>query len=257
MDKITGKQNQLVKDTKKLLTSSKERREQGAFVLEGARLCFDVLHSFYKVSLLLITPSCMERYAQEFEQLSKRAQRTVLITEEIAERLTDTVSSQGIFCVCEIPEENPAVEEGCFIALDTLQDPSNLGAIIRSGEALGIQGVIAYNCCDLYNPKALRASMGSILRMPVTVSRSLEEDLQLYKAEGFDIYGTVPDDRADKITDIHFSKSVICVIGNEANGISQPVKQVCDRLITIPMKGRAESLNASVAASITMWEMMR
>lgn len=257
MDKITGKQNQLIKDTKKLMTSSKERRNKQAFVLEGARLCFDVLHSFYKVSLLLVTEACLAHYEAQCAGLAKRAQKSVLITEELAAKLADTATPQGIFCVCEMPVQNPTVEEGRYIALDRLQDPSNLGAVIRSAEALGMDGVIACDCCDLYNPKALRASMGSILRVPVTVSRSLQEDLLLYKAEGFDILGTVPDDQAEKITEQRFSRSVICVIGNEANGISSEVKQVCDRLITIPMKGRAESLNAAVAASIAMWEMMR
>lgn len=257
MERITAKQNQLIKDTKKLMTSSKARRDRREFVLEGVRLCSDVLHSFYKISVLLITPQCIEHNYDIFSKLSERAGRTVEITQEIAEKLSDTPSPQGIFCVCSIPSLNPSVEEGRFIALDNLQDPSNLGAVIRSAEALGIDGVIAYNCCDLYNPKALRASMGSILRMPVTISESLKDDLLLYQSEGFDVYGTVPVDTAEKITDIHFSKSVICVIGNEANGISPEVKQVCQRLITIPMKGRAESLNASVAASITMWEMMR
>ena len=95
------------------------------------------------------------------------------------------------------------------------------------------------------------------LRLPVTVSHDLREDLLLYKAEGFQVLGTVPVDTAAKITETHFTKSSICVIGNEGNGISQGVKQVCDDLVTIPMKGRAESLNASVAAAITMWEMMR
>ena len=144
-----------------------------------------------------------------------------------------------------------------IVILDGVSNPHNLGAIARSAEALGIAGLLAYNCCDVYNPKALRASMGSLLRLPVTVSHDLREDLLLYKAEGFQVLGTVPVDTAAKITETHFTKSSICVIGNEGNGISQGVKQVCDDLVTIPMKGRAESLNASVAAAITMWEMMR
>ena len=186
-----------------------------------------------------------------------RADRAVEISSEVADKLAETEHTQGIFCVCKMPEENPTIEAGRFIALDGVQDPSNLGAIARSAEALGIAGLLAYNCCDVYNPKALRASMGSLLRLPVTVSHDLREDLLLYKAEGFQVLGTVPVDTAAKITETHFTKSSICVIGNEGNGISQGVKQVCDDLVTIPMKGRAESLNASVAAAITMWEMMR
>ena len=199
----------------------------------------------------------MARYPAECARLCDRADRAVEISSEVADKLAETEHTQGIFCVCKMPEENPTIETGRFIALDGVQDPSNLGAIARSAEALGIAGLLAYNCCDVYNPKALRASMGSLLRLPVTVSHDLREDLLLYKAEGFQVLGTVPVDTAAKITETHFTKSSICVIGNEGNGISQGVKQVCDDLVTIPMKGRAESLNASVAAAITMWEMMR
>ena len=232
MDKITGKQNQLIKDTKKLLASAKARRDARSFVLEGARLCFDVLHSFYTVALVLVTADCMARYPAECARLCDRADRAVEISSEVADKLAETEHTQGIFCVCKMPAENPTIETGRFIALDGVQDPSNLGAIARSAEALGIAGLL-------------------------TVSHDLREDLLLYKAEGFQVLGTVPVDTAAKITETHFTKSSICVIGNEGNGISQGVKQVCDDLVTIPMKGRAESLNASVAAAITMWEMMR
>ena len=215
MDKITGKQNQLIKDTKKLLVSAKARRDARSFVLEGARLCFDVLHSFYTVALVLVTADCMARYPAECARLCDRADRAVEISSEVADKLAETEHTQGIFCVCKMPEENPTIETGRFIALDGVQDPSNLGAIARSAEALGIAGLLAYNCCDVYNPKALRASMGSLLRLPVTVSHDLREDLLLYKAEGFQVLGTVPVDTAAKITETHFTKSSICVIGNE------------------------------------------
>lgn len=257
MDKITGKNNNLIKDTKKLLSSSKERRESGAFVLEGARLCFDVLNSFCNVELLLVTQACLEKYGNKIEELQKRANQSFIITDEIAARLGDTQNAQGIFCVCSIPQDEPVIGQGKYIALDCVQDPSNLGAIIRSAEALGIDGVILYNCCDLYNSKALRSSMGSILRMPVTITGDLEDTLISCKNDGFFIYGTVIDSKAQRITETDFTKSTICVIGNEANGISDNIKSVCSCFITIPMKGRAESMNASAAAAITMWEMMR
>lgn len=189
MDKITGKQNQLIKDTKKLLVSAKARRDARSFVLEGARLCFDVLpFVLYRCAgvghrrLYGALPGGMRR-------LCDRADRAVEISSEVANKLAETEHTQGIFCVCKMPAENPTIETGRFIALDGVQDPSNLGAIARSAEALGIAGLLAYNCCDVYNPKALRASMGSLLRLPVTVSHDLREDLLLYKAEGFQVLG--------------------------------------------------------------------
>ena len=138
-----------------------------------------------------------------------------------------------------------------------MQDPANLGAVIRTAEALGINGAILYNCCDLYNPKALRASMGSILRLPVLISENLAEDIKAYKANGFKSYAAVPDSNARDITKVDFFGSDICVIGNEGNGVSNQVLSACDELITINMLGRAESLNAFAAGAITMWEMLR
>ena len=126
MDKITGKQNQLIKDTKKLLASAKARRDARSFVLEGARLCFDVLHSFYTVALVLVTADCMARYPAECARLCDRADRAVEISSEVADKLAETEHTQGIFCVCKMPAENPTIETGRFIALDGVQDPSNL-----------------------------------------------------------------------------------------------------------------------------------
>lgn len=256
MDKITGKQNQLIKDTKKLLVSAKARRDARSFVLEGARLCFDVLHSFYTVALVLVTADCMARYPAECAGCVigpiGRWRSAARWRTNWRRRSTPKASSVCAKCRRRTLPLRPgalSLWTGCRIPAIWAPSPQR--------RALGIAGLLAYNCCDVYNPKALRASMGSLLRLPVTVSHDLREDLLLYKAEGFQVLGTVPVDTAAKITETHFTKSSICVIGNEGNGISQGVKQVCDDLVTIPMKGRAESLNASVAAAITMWEMMR
>ena len=216
LDTITSKNNQIIKDTKRLLTSSKLRRQQNAFVLEGARLCFDVLNSVYKVKTLLFTEAIFNKY----------------------------------------PEKSKGICGDKIIALDNVQDPSNVGAIIRTAEALGIDCIIAYKCCDIFNSKALRASMGSILRMNVVDIDNLVDTLSSLK-EKYSIYSTVPDSTAVNITTLDFSKPSICVIGNEANGVEDNIKNISHSLVTIPMRGRAESLNASVAASLTMWEMLR
>lgn len=144
-----------------------------------------------------------------------------------------------------------------MIALDHVQDPGNLGAIIRTAEALGIDAVIVGGGCDLYNPKALRATMGSALRINIKQTDNLESVLTEFKERNIPVYATSPDSSAFQITDVDFSKGGVCVVGNEANGVSDEIKALCDSLITIKMLGRAESLNASVAASITMWEMVR
>ena len=258
MEKITGKNNDLIKGIKKLLSSSKERKDKGLFVIEGARLVFDVLNSFYRVETFLVTEDSYEKYKSQCDEMILRADKSYIISNDISIKLSETKSSQGVFAVCYMADNSFTAEQGKkYVALDNVQDPGNLGTIIRTAEALGIDGVLVGSGCDIFNPKALRASMGSMLRVNVNQIIDLEKELNNLKANGFMIYGTVPDSSAKAITDIDFSNGGICVIGNEANGIGNEIKNLCNELITIKMLGRAESLNASVAASITMWEMLR
>ncbi len=258
MEKITSKSNELIKNTKKLFTSRKARVEQNQFVLEGARLCFDVFNSDYNVSCFLVTEKAYEKYEEQCNEMFKRAERSFFVSGDAAAKLADTENTQGIFAVCEIPLNNFKIEKNKkYIALDSLQDPSNLGAIIRTAEALGIDGAVCYNCCDIYNPKALRASMGSILRLPVIISENLCNDIEMIRKDGFSVYAAVTDSSAEDITRIDFGKSSVMIIGNEGNGISEEVKACATKPVTINMLGRAESLNASMAGAIAMWEMLR
>lgn len=258
MEKITSKNNELIKSIKKLFTSRKARVENNQFVLEGARLCFDVFNSDYKVSCFLVTEKAYDKYENQCIKMADKADKSFFISNEAASKLGDTESTQGIFAVCEIPKNNFCIEKNKkYIALDSLQDPSNLGAIIRTAEALGIDGAICFNCCDIYNSKALRASMGSILRLPVIMSSNLCSDIEMMKANGFSVYSAVPDSSAVDITKIDFGQSSVMIIGNEGNGISEAVKACSTQLVTINMLGRAESLNASMAGAIAMWEMLR
>lgn len=257
MEKITSKNNQLVKDTKKLITSSRARQEKNAFVLEGARLCFDVLNSVYKVKCLLITQTAYDKYSDTADKIISIAQSAYFISDDIADKLSDTANCQGIFVVCEMKDKEKTEYSKKVIALDNVQDPANVGAVIRTAEALGISNIIAYNCCDIYNSKTLRASMGSVLRMNISLCDNLEKELLLLRSKGYKIYSTVPDRAAKPITEIDFSVPCVSIIGNEANGVERNIKAVSDALVTIPMMGRAESLNAGMAASIIMWEMLR
>lgn len=258
MEKITSRNNDLIKYIKRLSTSRKARTQECKFVLEGARLSFDVLNSFYQPDIFLITEKAAEKFQKQFEDMIKISNNAYFISEEVADKLAETENTQGVFCVCNIPKENnKLVLNKKYIALDHLQDPSNLGAVIRTAEALGINGAICYNCCDIYNSKALRASMGSILRLPIILSDNLALDIENAKKTGFTFYAAVPDKNAEDITKVDFSESSVIIIGNEGNGISEPVKASASKLVTINMLGRAESLNASMAGAIAMWEMLR
>lgn len=257
MDIITSKSNPLIKNVNKLLNSAKERQRQGKFVLEGARLCFDALNSPCRVSAFLITETAAEKYSEQTEKMIKTAENAYFISAQAAEKLSQTENTQGIFAVCEIPKTEHIIEKGKkYIALDGVQNPSNLGAVIRTAEALGIDGAVCFNCCDVYNPKALRASMGGVLRLPVIISDNLINDINAAMRAGFEIFASVPAD-GESVSEISFPDSSICIIGNEANGISVEVSSAATRFVTIKMLGRAESLNASIAGTILMWEMMR
>ena len=257
MEKITSKNNIIVKDTKKLFTSSRARYENRLFALEGARLCFDVLNSVYELDTLLFTEDIYAKYQNEINALAKKARRTFMINEQVSEKLSETKSPQGVFLTVKMKDDGEIFDSGKIIALDNVQDPANVGAIIRSAEALGIDGVVTYKCCDVFNSKAIRASMGSIFRMNIVDCDDLEQTLAQMKTQNFKVYSTVPSSSAVKITEVDFTGNAVSVIGNEANGVEENIKAVSDDLITIPMLGRAESLNAGVAAAITMWEMLR
>ena len=145
---------------------------------------------------------------------------------------------------------------GRYLALEQVQNPQNLGAAARTAEALGIAGLIVSGGCDRFNPKALRASMGSLLRLPVMQVEDLASWLKAQN-ETMLTLATVPDMRATSICTLDFSGGAIAVVGNEGNGVSEAVLSAVRERVTIPMRGAAESLNASAAATITMWEMMR
>ena len=255
MERITSRNNQMIKDTKKLMTSASERTACKLFVLEGARLCFDVLNSVFQPVTVLVTDECRERYPEQTAELIARSGKAYVISRDVAEKLSDTGTPQGIFTVCRMPSVVCPTGDR-LLALDRVQDPANVGTVIRTAEALGIDGIITYGCCDVYNPKVLRATMGGVLRMTPYNTDNLITLLQELKAT-HRIFATVPDASAGDITTADFSSPCVCIIGNEANGIEKTVMEAADECVTIRMQGNAESLNAGVAAAITMWEMVR
>jgi len=256
---ITSRNNEKIKSAARLVSSSKERKSTSLFVLEGARLCFDAAKSGYKIREAYFTASAVSKFPEYISAVSENAEAVYSVTDEVAEKLSDTVNSQGVFCVVEMKRREGFEIESTkkYVALENVQNPQNLGSVARTAEALGIDGIIVCGGCDIYNPKALRASMGSLLRIPVIPVDDLCGTLSRANAEGMLTAVTVPDANASDITRTDFSGGVIAVIGNEGNGVTENVKNVAREKITIKMKGEAESLNASVAAVITMWEIMR
>lgn len=255
---IESRSNDKIKSAQKLASNSRYRKETGMFFLEGLRLCFDACESGVKINQFFFTENARLKYAEKVEKMIAVAQYAYLISEDVADKLAETQSSQGVFAVCAKAENLIAdvQPQGKYIALENIQDPANLGAVIRTAEALGIDGAILYGCCDCYNPKALRASMGSLMRLPLIFTDDLNKTLTQCMDEGMLVLATTPDSKAEDITGLDLSGGVVSVIGNEGNGVTEEILSLCRR-VTVKMKGRAESLNASMAAAIVMWEMMR
>ncbi|MBQ3135975.1 MAG: RNA methyltransferase [Clostridia bacterium] len=259
MNRLDSVSNEKIKMAVKIASSSKARKETGLFFLEGLRLCRDSALTGTQIRYAFITDKAYERFTSDAELIFSKANEAFLISQAVADKLSLTQTSQGFFCLCA-KEPSLSVSSvdfgGKYIALENIQDPANLGAICRTAEALGIKGAILYGCCDRYSPKSQRAAMGSLLRLPVFDSADLCKDIEFLKKKGMSVYATSPDSSCEKITGVSMDGGVVCVIGNEGNGVSEDVFSLC-RKLTIPMQGNAESLNASMAAAITMWEMMR
>ena len=255
---INAKNNPKIKEVKALLTSSKDRKNSGLFVAEGVRLCYDALLSGCEIENVFCTENCAEKNSKEIMTLKEKCKGYYTVGNDVLKAISDTVTPQGVVCTVKMKQNSFEYEKGKkYVALDTIQNPDNLGAISRTAEALGLDGMVICGGCDIYNPKALRASMGALFRLPVHICQNLEEELEKCEKMGINTFATVPDRDAKNVVTVDFSKGGMCIIGNEGNGVSKDVIEKCTERITIKMDGRAESLNASAAASIIMWEMAR
>ncbi|MDD6061772.1 MAG: RNA methyltransferase [Oscillospiraceae bacterium] len=254
---LTGRTNERIKLCLAVRKTAKARRENGLFFLEGARLCADAAACGTVISLCLYTDRAAEKYPDRLETILACAAQAFRITPALSEYLSETQSPQGVFCLCEMRQTQTQIDpHGKYLALSFVQNPDNLGAVSRTAEALGIAGLIVENGCDIYNPKAQRAAMGSLLRLPIVQTQDLCALLADCRAKGMHVYASTPDSTAAKVTETDFSGGVVCVVGNEGNGVRDEILQSCDK-VTIPMAGRAESFNAAAAASILLWEMVR
>ena len=261
MDIIKSKDNKNIKYISKLGTSAKFRREEQKFVVEGARLCTDAVKSSADIDIFVYSESAYSKYNDIVKSIAKVAHNTICVDDRIFCALSDTKTPQGVLCVVKTLDKQSYFdkirENGIIVALDNIQDPSNLGTILRSADALGIDMVVlSSDCCDIYSPKVARGSMGAVFRIPFLITDNLAGFINKFNEYGTS-YACVLDESAVTIDKVTFKSPVISVIGNEGNGVSQPVIDACKSKLYIPMKNNAESLNAAVAASIIMWEMIK
>lgn len=253
--KISSKDNSNIKEISLLQKSSKKRREAGVFVLEGLRLCLDAIENEFIPYKVFYSSSAIEKFpdiADKFEL----AHEIFEVADSVFAKVSDTVNPQGILCTFKLPDINKNVisKDGKYIALENIQDPSNLGAISRTAEAFGIDGLILQQGCDPFSSKSVRASMGALLRIPIIETDNM---FNLFEKYGLCSYASVVKNCDKSISDIGFTNGSVVIIGNEANGVSEDTLLRCSDVFTIPMNGKAESLNAAVAASIIIWEMCK
>ncbi len=255
---LTSRENPLVKEIHKLLGDAKARRKSGRFVIEGARLCEDAARSGIRVIAALVTASAKERYAAQWQAVEAVSEACYDIAPTVSAHLSETKSPQGLFCLCDMRADMTVCvkADGVYLALEDVQDPGNLGTMLRTAEAFGVDGVLlSKGCCDLYNPKVLRASMGGVFRLPLCVCDDFVQMLADC-AQTLPVLASVVDRDAASVTTMP-KNGAVAVIGNEGNGMSAAAIAACTQRVTIPMAGRAESLNASMAAGIVLWELCR
>ncbi len=258
---ITSRENRFIREYRRLLSDGKYRRQTRRFALEGARLCEDAVHSDVPLVAVFYTAQAAEQYPSQLAALSVCKQR-FLIPDTLASYIGDTTTPQGIFCICERPNRtfdfDSIIPSGRYAALEAVQDPSNLGTMIRTAEALGLDGfLLSEGCCDPYNPKVLRGSMGGVFRLPLYMVNDMPAQLSVLAKRGFTTVACVVDSNVTPITALPLNGATVVVIGNEGNGLTKETITACTEKATIPMAGRAESLNASMAAGIVFWEIMR
>lgn len=258
MPLITSKDNPNIKLFRKLTESKKYRRETGMFTLEGARLISDALLENAELHSVFVTESFSDKQGEALNFPSRT--ELFYITDELGKSISDTSSAQGIFAICKSiakPHFSQTVKHGGrYLLLCGIQDPGNLGTIIRTADAVGLDGVFLSECCELYNPKVIRSTMGSLFRLNV-LEVSFEEIFPLFEQRGVPTYAAVIDRDAVSLTDCDFSEGGAVLIGNEGNGLPKDIAEQCTKKLTIKMNGNINSLNAAMAAGIIMWELVK
>lgn len=248
MREIVSRDNPKIKNIIKLVNEKRYRKEQNMFVCEGLVNLKEAVRSKADIAEIYTTEEHMD-FADSIEGCDK-----YLVPLKLIESMSDVKTPQGIVFSCRI-KKSDRLKKGAVLALENVRDSGNLGTILRTAEGLGIENIVLLGeCADVYNPKTVRASMGSVFRINPPVM-SLEEISEWAKSENMSIFATALSEDAEDIRTKNL-KSAVVVIGNEANGVSKEVLLKSDGHIIIPIKS-AQSFNASVAAALVLWEMVR
>ncbi len=258
MQVITSKDNEVVKDIRKL-KEKKFRDEKNQFIVEGIKLVAEAIEEKTNIDSVVVCEDCVNDGSIDKKLLYEIARfKCVYVTEKIFDTLTDVSNPQGILAVInrENQKNNIDYSQDFIVVLDGIQDPGNLGTILRTVDAAGLnQIILSKETADSFNPKVVRSTMGGIFRVNMIKSENLVDTLKGLQENGFEVVVTSLNTN-NSIYSVNYNKKVI-VIGNEANGVSKEIQELADKKVKIPMLGKTESLNASVAAGIMIYEYVR
>jgi TrmH family RNA methyltransferase len=255
-DMITSTANQQMKNLSALMKKSKERKAQKAFVVEGRKMFEEAPQEWVQRVY-----AAEQFLAQETNRKLIEGYDCEVVSDSVFRAVSDTQTPQGILAVVRIPEYSLSQllngVQTHLLILESIQDPGNLGTMFRSGEGAGITGVILNRTTvDLFNPKTIRSTMGSIYRVPYYIPEDFAGTLEILHREGVSLYAAHLDGRSTYDRQ-DYTGATGFLIGNEGNGLSDGIAALADTRVKIPMEGQVESLNAAISATLLMYECSR
>ena len=254
---IENVKNGQVRKIQKLMKNARFRRQESLFVTEGWKMIAEAL-SRNMVETLYVSAE-QEEWLRDIPGLEST--RVELVNSAVFRELSDTVTPQGALAVTRMPvydrEKLRERPDAAFLCLEDIQDPGNLGTMIRTAEGAGMSAVVmSRGCVDLFNPKVVRSTMGALFRVPYYICEDMAEEAALLKGAGFTLYAAHLRGTRDYTEECYGGKLGI-LIGNEASGLTDAVAAAAERKVKIPMAGEVESLNAAVSAALLMYEVRR
>ncbi len=258
MQVISSKDNEFIKHIKKL-KDKKYRELNKEFIIEGIKLIKEAIEEKADIKHIVICDNCQNVANIPKDLMYEIAKyECVYVTEKIFSSITDVNAPQGMLAIVGINNNQTQIDysQDIIVALDDIQDPGNLGTILRTIDSVGLnQVLVSKGTADCYNPKVVRSTMGAIFRVRIIECENLEKTLKEMKKHKFDLVVTSLQ-TDNSVYDLKFNKKVI-VIGNEANGVEQSIQKISDIKVKIPIMGKTESLNASVATGVILYEYVR
>ena len=245
--RITARKNPLLQQVRKLLSSRKEREKAGLFVADGTKLLEEAVRFYPGLDTVILSDGVDAQVPNHV--------RLIRVPEDVMESVSPMEAPQGALFLCRFPEKTEFVPKPGMLLLDGIQDPGNLGTILRTADALDIPVALLEGCADPYNHKTVRASMGAVFRTCVVQTTWQQVKKACWEAD-IAVGVTALSPRAKDLRESPLDRMAV-VIGSEGRGVRQEILEDADAELVIPMNPRCESLNAAVAATIVMWQMKK